>query len=82
MKRLLKLGYKENPGKWLISKYLMFSFHVYECFASVCTTCKSGAHGGQKSASDLLEMEFQVFVNQRIGSENQSLVSYKSSEYS
>ena len=51
----------------------MFFLCVY-----MCTKCLSGACGGQKKASDLLELELQVVVSNHMGTETRTQVPYDS----
>jgi hypothetical protein len=55
---------------------------VFCLLAYLCTTCMSGALGGQKKMSDLLELKLWPIVSYHVGTGDQTQVFWKSSQCS
>lgn len=62
-----------------------FKIYMCGCFICVCmclyTTCVLGAYGGQKKASDPLELELQMKKSYHVGCGNLTWVLYKSGKH-
>lgn len=78
----LTIGDSHVISQWCFIIIILFKllFYVYKCFACVCICVLQacGAHGSQKRASDLMELELQVVVSCHVGAGHQTWVLYRS----
>ena len=63
-------------------KIFLGKFYVYGYFAYVCAACVCSAYGGQKGASDCLELELQTILSSPVGDEKDTWVFQRSNKCS